>query len=132
MKVRGREWGWTKAEVEQAMRDQFPDTIQKHVVEINGTVFPPKQVIERVAGWTRISYTTAEAQRVLTKIGFDCREAVPGLDGRMGWMPTDGGDLDKDEGEHDRVAALEAAVATAQEAIAGLAARVRTLEAAAR
>lgn len=130
MKVRGRDWKWSKASVEQAMRDQVPDTIQKHVVEIGGTVFPPKQVVEHVSGWTRISFTTAEAQRVLTKIGFVCREAKAGRDGRVGWMPSDGREIGSEANYFDRLVAVEAALATAQEAIAGLAARVRAIEAA--
>src|SRR4051794_10755023 len=110
MKVRGRDWEWSKQFVEQAMRDQVSDTIQKHVVEVNGTVFPPKQVVEHVSGWPRISFTTAEAQRVLTKIGFLCREAKASPDGRMAWMPKDGGTADSETIDPQRVRVLEAAV----------------------
>lgn len=128
MKVRGRDFEWSKRDIEQAMRGESPDTIQKHVVGVNGTLYPPKQVLGRVTGWPRISFTTAEAQRVLTRIGFVCREAVTAPGAQLGWVVTDD-EPQQPSATDERIAALEAALATAQEAIAGLAARVRALEA---
>lgn len=127
MIVGGRDFDLTKAEIESMMRGRVAESIQKYVVEINGTVFPPKQVLGDVTGWTRTSFTTMEAQRVLTKLGFVCREARNNQ-----WVVTDGDADDAAQphsGSDDRLAALEAAVATAQERIAGLAARVQILEA---
>lgn len=126
MKVGGRDFNQSKRDVEQAMRGEGPDMIQKYMVEVNGTAYPPKQVLARVTGWDRQSFTTMEAQRVLNKIGFACREAGVPVDGRPGWRRV--GVESGTEGVAERVAALEAALATAQEAIAGLAARVRALE----
>jgi hypothetical protein len=128
MKVGGREFDQRKEDVELAMRGQVSETIQKYVVEVNGTVYPPKQVLARATGWDRQSFTTMEAQRVLTKIGFVCHEAgkLPG--GCPGWVQTTSEEPELKASDRLRIAALEAAVATAQEAIAGLSARVRTLE----
>jgi hypothetical protein len=126
MKVGGRDFNKSKRDVEQAMRGEGPDMIQKYMVEVNGTVYPPKQVLARVTGWDRQSFTTMEAQRVLNKIGFACREAGVPVDGHPGWRRVGADSGTEDVAE--RVAALEAALATAQEAIAGLAARVRALE----
>jgi hypothetical protein len=131
MKVGGRDFNESKQSVEQKMRDQEPEMIQKYVVEVNGTLFPPKQVLAHVTGWPRLSFTTMEAQRVLTKIGLVCREAGTLPDGRAGWVATTGKESTEAKTDEERLAALEAAVATAQEAIAGLAARVRNLEGAA-
>ena len=75
MKVRGRDFDVTKQEVETRMKGEEPELIQKHMVQVNGQMFPPKQVLEHVTGWARTSFTTAEAQRVLTRIGLDCTEA---------------------------------------------------------
>jgi hypothetical protein len=130
MKVGGREFDQRKVDVEQAMRGEMPETIQKYVVEVNGTVYPPKQVLARATGWDRQSFTTMEAQRVLNKIGFACHEAGKLPDGRPGWVQTTSEEHELKASDHLRIAALEAAVATAQEAIAGLSARVRTLESA--
>jgi hypothetical protein len=57
------------------MRGKAPETIHKYVVQVSGTDFPPKQVLATVTGWPRRSLTTMEAQRVLNKIKFVCREA---------------------------------------------------------
>lgn len=75
MIVGGRDFSLTKDEIEFRMRGMEPETIQKHAVEVNGQLFPPKQVLGVVTGWERSSYTTTEAQRVLTKLGFACIEA---------------------------------------------------------
>lgn len=78
MKVGGRDFNLTKVEVEARMKDTEPELIQKHVVEVNGQWYPPKQVLGQVTGWARTSFTTMEAQRVLTRIGFVCTEARGG------------------------------------------------------
>jgi uncharacterized protein (DUF1778 family) len=75
MKVGGRDFNLTKQEVEARMKGEHPELIQKHMIEINGQMFPPKQVLGHVTGWPRTSFTTMEAQRVLTRIGFACAEA---------------------------------------------------------
>ena len=78
MKVGGRDFNLTKQEVEARMKGEEPELIQKHMVEVNGQMFPPKQVLGHVTGWARTSFTTMEAQRVLTRIGFVCTEARGG------------------------------------------------------
>lgn len=78
MKVGGRDFDLTKQEVESRMRSEEPEAIRKHMVEVNGQMFPPKQVLGHATGWARTSFTTMEAQRVLTRIGFDCAEAPSG------------------------------------------------------
>lgn len=78
MRVGGRDFNLTKQEVEARMKGEEPELIQKHMVEVNGQMFPPKQVLAHVTGWARTSFTTLEAQRVLTRIGFDCAEARGG------------------------------------------------------
>jgi hypothetical protein len=78
MKVGGRDFDLMKQEVEARMRGEDPELIQKHMVEVNGQMFPPKQVLGHVTGWDRTTFTTMEAQRVLTRIGFVCTEARAG------------------------------------------------------
>ncbi|WP_328647392.1 hypothetical protein OHS58_05750 [Amycolatopsis sp. NBC_00348] len=128
MKVGGRDFGQSKRDVEQAMSGEEPEQIRKHLVEVNGTVYPPKQVLAHVTGWDRQTFTTMEAQRVLTKLGFVCREAGTQPDGNLAWGHAPGEQHKGAPGEVDRIAALEAALVTAQAAIAGLDARVRSLE----
>ena len=78
MKVGGRDFNLTKHEVEVRMTGEEPELIQKHMVAVNGRMFPPKQVLGHVTGWARTSFTTMEAQRVLTRIGFDCAKTSGG------------------------------------------------------
>ncbi len=75
MKVGGRDFNFTKQEIEERMKGEDPELIQKHMVEVNGQMFPPKQVLGHITGWARTSFTTMEAQRVLIRIGFVCAEA---------------------------------------------------------
>ena len=120
MKVGGRNVSITKEQVETRMRGIAPDTIQKYSVEVNGVDYPPKQVLSMATGWERTTFTTYEAQRVLNRIGLPSRPTPF----EQGASSTElAGQL-----SDDRLTAIEAALATAQEAIAGLAARVRELE----
>ncbi len=89
MKVGGREFELTKQEVEARMMGVEPDRIQKHMVEVGGQMFPPKQVLGHVTGWDRTTFTTLEAQRVLTRIGFICMEARAGRMREMGQFVQD-------------------------------------------
>lgn len=126
--VGGESFDLTREQVIAAMKDASIETIQKHVVEIEGQLFPPKQVFATVTGRARQSFTTMEAQRVLTRLGFVCRRAGQLEGGKTGWVVAD--DTESGPSPEDRVASLEAAVGTMQAAIAGLHARLSELEAA--
>ena len=119
MVVGGRELDLTANDVLDKMRNVEPEPIREHLVEIGDTEFPPKQVLATLTGWDRQSFTTMEANRVLTRLGFNCC--------RIGHRPEVAG---RDEPSLDRrLSAIESALAVAQEAIAGLANRVANLEA---
>jgi hypothetical protein len=118
MVVGGRELDLTAMDVVNKMRNVEPEPIREHLVEIVNTEFPPKQVLATVTGWDRQSFTTMEANRVLTGLGFHCCRIGHRLDAGRETSPVDG-----------RLAAIESALAVAQEAIAGLANRVAKLEA---
>lgn len=89
MKVGGRDFNLTKEEVEVRMQGEEPELIQKHMVEVNGQMFPPKQVLGHVTGWERTSFTTLDAQRVLTRIGFVCAEGPGGRVRQAGQFVVD-------------------------------------------
>ncbi|MBM2621832.1 hypothetical protein JIG36_40645 [Actinoplanes sp. LDG1-06] len=89
MKVGGRDFDLTKQEVETRMMGEDPELIQKHMVKVNGQMFPPKQILGHVTGWERTSFTTMEAQRVLTRIGFVCTEARAGRIAQAGQFIMD-------------------------------------------
>jgi hypothetical protein len=134
--VGGRQFDLSRRDIERRMRGVHPEPIREHLVEILDTVYPPKQVLATVTGWDRTSFTTMEAQRVLSRVGFTCRRAGE-AHGRPAWVSDDVDEGDARviaaSGDQDtRVARLEAQLAVAQEAIASLAARVQKLELAAR
>jgi hypothetical protein len=132
MIVGGRVLEMTADEVVREMRNVAPEPIREHLVEVASTLFPPKQVLAQITGWERQTFTTMEAVRVLTRLGFVCRRAAS----RSGGMPSawllDGRD-DPEEQEaasiERRLSAMESALAVAQEAIASLGKRVSKLEA---
>ncbi len=125
--VGGESFDLAPEQVIAAMKDAPIETIQKHAVEIAGQAFPPKQVFAAVTGRARQSFTTMEAQRVLTRLGFVCRRAGQAENGALAWIATT--DIESDPSPQDRIASLEAAVRTMQAAIAGLHTRVNELEA---
>jgi hypothetical protein len=118
------------------MRGVRSEPIREHLVEVLDTVYPPKQVLATITGWDRTSFTTMEAQRVLSRVGFVCRRAGSVDGGRPAWVVDQGSEETETLAEPDvlntRLARLEAQIAVAQEAIASLAARVQKLELAAR
>ncbi len=124
--VGGEEHDLTKEQVTSAMRGVSSEPVQKHLVEVDGQVFPPKQVFATVTGRPRTSFTTMEAQRVLTRLGFVCRRA-----GQL-TVSTAASVADEESKERltveVRVASLEATVGTLQAAVAGLHRRVTDLE----
>ncbi|WP_328646562.1 hypothetical protein OHS58_47000 [Amycolatopsis sp. NBC_00348] len=122
--VGGRPLDLNHETVLTAMREVAAEPIREHLVEVGHTVFPPKQVFAVVTGWERTTYTTMEAQRVLTKVGFVCRRAGQAADGRPAWLTQPALETSPEE----RVAALEAALIVTQEAVARLSSRVAELE----
>jgi hypothetical protein len=127
MTVGGRPLDLTRQEVEQKMRGHQPEPIREHLVEMLDTVYPPKQVLATVTGWDRTSFTTMEAQRVLTKIGFVCRRAGGDQADRPAWGRTDA-TMPPTASLNERMADLEAGLVVAQQAIVGLTSRINVLE----
>jgi hypothetical protein len=127
MVVGGRELDITAKDVVRKMRGVQPEPIRDHLVEIVNTEFPLKQVLAVVTGWERQSFTTMEANRVLTRLGFHCCRVGAHADGHHGSGPDSSARQDLSSIEH-RLSAAESALAVAQEAIAGLRNRVADLE----
>ncbi len=56
--------------VDRAVANVLPDPIADHFVVVGGRRYPPKQVIGIVTGLDRADFTTHQARRVLTRLGF--------------------------------------------------------------
>jgi len=57
-------------EIARALARTLPDPIADHYVVVNGRRYPPKQVIAIVTGLDRADFTTHQARRVLSRLGF--------------------------------------------------------------
>lgn len=130
--VGGEEYKFDRNRVEFVMKEVAPEPIQKHLVELLDTVYPPKQIFSKMTGRRRVTFTTQEAVRVLSKLGLVCREVGEPTDGNRTWKPVQ---RDKpfeaqSMSAEDRLVALGSGLATALLAIAQLQSRVEVLEAA--
>jgi hypothetical protein len=56
--------------VEQILRQTLPEPITSHYVVVGQRRYPPKQAISLVTGLDRADFTTHQARRILTGLGF--------------------------------------------------------------
>lgn len=68
--VAGQRFEWSHEEVESKLRDVLPEAITSHYVVVGGRRYPPKQVVGRLTGIDRADFTTHQARRILTGLGF--------------------------------------------------------------
>jgi hypothetical protein len=68
--INGRNFRLDQARVRNALADQLPEPLHEHYVVVDGRRYPPKQVIAAVTGLDRADFTTHQARRVLTRLGF--------------------------------------------------------------
>ena len=76
MTVSGHQYDLDPWDVEAALRGVLPEPIQEHFVVINGRRWPPKQVLALVTGLDRADFTTHQARRALTRLGFTAARAA--------------------------------------------------------
>jgi hypothetical protein len=76
MTVSGHRYDLDAHRVQEALEGVLPDPIQEHFVVINGRRWPPKQVLALVTGLDRADFTTHQARRALTRLGFPAARAA--------------------------------------------------------
>jgi hypothetical protein len=76
MTVSGHQYSLDPHGVEAALQGALPEPIQEHFVVINGRRWPPKQVLALVTGLDRADFTTHQARRALTRLGFTAGRAA--------------------------------------------------------
>jgi hypothetical protein len=76
MTVSGRKYDLDARRVEEALQRALPEPIREHFVVINGRRWPPKQVLAEVTGLDRADFTTHQARRALTRLGFPAGRAA--------------------------------------------------------
>jgi hypothetical protein len=78
MTVAGHRYDLESRGVQAALEGVLPEPIHEHFVVINGRRWPPKQVLALVTGLDRADFTTHQARRALTRLGFPAaRSARP-------------------------------------------------------
>jgi hypothetical protein len=76
MTVSGHRYDLDSHRVQAALEGVLPEPIREHFVVINGRRWPPKQVLALVTGLDRADFTTHQARRALTRLGFPAARAV--------------------------------------------------------
>lgn len=79
--IAGRTFELERNEVEAAVATLLPDPLHEHYVVVDGRRFPPKQVIASATALDRADFTTHQARRILTRLGFTAARvggAAPG------------------------------------------------------
>jgi hypothetical protein len=76
MTISGRAYDLDPRRVEQALKGELPEPIHEHFVVISGRRWPPKQVLALITGLDRADFTTHQARRALTRLGFTAARAV--------------------------------------------------------
>src|ERR1700760_2499560 len=91
MTIAGQAFDLDPGQVEPALRDELPETIVEHFVVGVSRRWPPKQDLAAVTGLDRADFTTHQARRPLTRLGFTA--------GRSGWHKPRGQGAGASEGE---------------------------------
>ena len=76
MTVSGHRYELDSRGVQAALEGVLPEPIHEHFVVINGRRWPPKQVLALVTGLDRADFTTHQARRALTRLGFPAARAL--------------------------------------------------------
>ena len=79
--ISGRKFRLDQARIRDALADQLPEPLREHYVVVDGRRYPPKQVIAAVTGLDRADFTTHQARRILTRLGFAAARHAPGQRG---------------------------------------------------
>jgi hypothetical protein len=84
MTVSGHRYDLDPRSVQETLEDVLPEPIHEHYVVINGRRWPPKQVLALVTGLDRADFTTHQARRALTRLGFTAARAARPSERRAG------------------------------------------------
>src|SRR6266568_5938600 len=70
MTISGQRYDLDARRVQEALQGELPEPITEHFIVVNGRRWPPKQVLALVTGLDRADFTTHQARRALTRLGF--------------------------------------------------------------
>lgn len=69
--VNGQSLSLSHQDVVEAIKGVRPEPIRSHTVEVEGTLYPVKQVFEAATRLDRLDFTSAVARRQLVRLGFE-------------------------------------------------------------
>src|SRR6266581_3939582 len=76
MTISGQRYDLDARRVQEALQGELPEPITEHFIVVNGRRWPPKQVLALVTGLDRADFTTHQARRALTRLGFTAGRAA--------------------------------------------------------
>jgi hypothetical protein len=69
--LRGKRFELGRSDVEGRLKHVEPKAVTKYQVQINGRGYPPKQALAAAIGKPVANFTTMDASRILSKLGFE-------------------------------------------------------------
>jgi hypothetical protein len=69
--LRGKRFELSRSDVEDRLKHVEPKAVTKYQVRINGKGYPPKQALAAAIGKPVANFTTMDATRILSKLGFE-------------------------------------------------------------
>jgi hypothetical protein len=126
--VGGRELELTQSQVIEALKGHTPEVVREYFVELPCGWFPPKQVFAVVTKWDRSSFTSHEAVRILSRLGFNCRR----VDQLRNDVESEEQNPESsiDGNSYQRLLEIPSAIKVLEAAVAGIADRLSSLESA--
>lgn len=68
--INGRSMRLSRDQVDATARRADPEPVRSHAVEINGRLYPPKQLFSLATGLDRLDFTTMQARTQLIRLGY--------------------------------------------------------------
>ena len=68
--LNGEQMTLTVQQVRDAARSATPEPPRLHVVDVQGSIYPVKQVFSAATGLDRLDFTTNQARTILKRLGF--------------------------------------------------------------
>lgn len=69
--LRGKELNLTPEDIVAKLQGIEPEGSSQYHITVHGKSYPVKQVLSLVTGMPNIAFTTADAYRILTKLGYE-------------------------------------------------------------
>ena len=69
--LNGRSMRLTRDQVDACARQADPEPVRSHAAEVDGRLYPPKQIFALATGLDRLDFTTMQARSQLLRLGYN-------------------------------------------------------------